>query len=67
MNFMRSLQEYNVIQHKLKARDRLKDQYDKFREKIKKIQGDKSHPDNQTPTVQHELGNRVTRTLKDME
>jgi hypothetical protein len=67
MNFMRSLQEYNVIQHKLKARDRIKDQYDKFKEKMKKIQSDKSHPDNQTPTVQHELETRISRTIKDME
>ena len=51
----------------MKARDRLKDQYDKFKEKMKKIQSDKSHPDNQTPTVQHELETRISRTLKDME
>ena len=67
LNFMRSLQEYNVIQSQLRARDKLKEQYDKNTEKIRKIVGERSHPDNQTPSVQLELNNRVSRAQKEME
>lgn len=64
---MRSLQEYNVIQTSLKNRDKLKENYNKMVEKIKKHMSDKSHPDNQTPTCQQEISNRIVRSKKDIE